>query len=262
MLFRSREILSPSEIQNILNFSLNSGVGWLDTAQSYGDTETQLGKFGKEFKIATKFEFKNKNYTQINALVEKSLMQLKVDKLELLFIHDWDKLTKSEKQNCELFCSSLITNKMVLDIGVSTYEFNDLHRLLQNGFFIQVCSNALDQRLIEVSDGLTKYLNERIWIRSIFLQGLLLTQHTKSKLLNHECTVRFFNYANLLEISPFKLALNYFLHNFSNGFKLILGVHSINELELNLATENIKFFIDWESLKCNHIDVIDPRLWI
>ena len=62
---------------------------------------------------------------------------------------------------------------------------------------IQINSNILDQRLLEVDATLERRVfkeqNIEIWVRSVFLQGVLLDQTLKNPFIDHPDVINFFS---------------------------------------------------------------------
>ena len=74
------------------------------------------------------------------------------------------------------------TNGLTKKIGISIYDFNLLDKILKKFKFdlVQAPLNILDRRLIQ--SGWLKKLKKKkiqVYVRSIFLQGVLLLKHDK-----------------------------------------------------------------------------------
>jgi len=94
---------NKKKINKILSLALDSGIKYLDTAQSYGKSEDYIGYFNqknqtRKFKLITKLHPnlpKNKDfYKKINSFFFLSLEKLKVKKIDVFFIHDFSDLKK------------------------------------------------------------------------------------------------------------------------------------------------------------------------
>jgi len=103
--------VSESEIKEILNKASNYKIKYLDTAQSYGNSEEVLGRCmppDKEFKIISKLSpLKNKSISkkEINTLeqnIHKTLSDLKCDFIDSFLLHRSDDLKNQEFNNTRL----------------------------------------------------------------------------------------------------------------------------------------------------------------
>ena len=64
-------ILKEKEVNKVLRLALKNNISLLDTAQSYGDSETRIGKYKKaKFKVISKINFQKKhcNYLELKKL--------------------------------------------------------------------------------------------------------------------------------------------------------------------------------------------------
>jgi len=80
--------LSDEEIASIVAVARESGIAEVDTARGYGDAEARLRPFASEFGVTTKVSGAGDVFAQ----VEGSLIELGVDSLAGVLIHDWDVL--------------------------------------------------------------------------------------------------------------------------------------------------------------------------
>ena len=94
---------NKKKIDKILHLAINSGIKYLDTAQTYGKSENYIGLFNqkkqtKKFKLITKlspiFSIDKNFYKTINSLFSLSLERLRVKKIDIFFIHDFNNLKK------------------------------------------------------------------------------------------------------------------------------------------------------------------------
>jgi aryl-alcohol dehydrogenase-like predicted oxidoreductase len=85
---RLREI-SQAEAERVMNYALDRGITYIDTAAAYGDSEEKLGKAissrRSEFVLATKTM--KRTYTEAKQEIEQSLRMLQTDYIDILQIH-------------------------------------------------------------------------------------------------------------------------------------------------------------------------------
>jgi aryl-alcohol dehydrogenase-like predicted oxidoreductase len=85
---RLREI-SQGEAERVLNYALDRGITYMDTAANYGDSEEKLGKaIGSrryEYVLATKTA--KRTYAEAKQEIEQSLRLLQTDYIDILQIH-------------------------------------------------------------------------------------------------------------------------------------------------------------------------------
>ncbi len=179
---------SLKEVRSILKIATENGVDVLDTAYSYGDSESVIGKCLPEqnrFRVIIKTpSFKKSRYTAadgntIKSAFYESLERLRLSSVAGLLIHHADNVLAEGGEFLYDAMHELKSKGLVEKIGFSAYSGEQIDKLLDLYDFelIQVPVNVLDQRLIKGGE-LKKLKNKGIEIhaRSIFLQGLLLME--------------------------------------------------------------------------------------
>ena len=129
---QSYELPSDAEVDRLLNGILDLGINLIDTAPAYGTSEERIGRHVShrrgEFFISTKigetFEQGRSAYDfSANAIqhsVQRSLQRLRVDVLDLVFIHsDGDDLRILEQTDAVETLISLRDQGLVRFIGMS-----------------------------------------------------------------------------------------------------------------------------------------------
>jgi aryl-alcohol dehydrogenase-like predicted oxidoreductase len=172
------------EVLKIISLASNNGIVHVDTASDYGKSETILGQakeeLGIDLKVSTKLyeEFDRISPEEVLIKIRCALDRLRVDKLDSLLIHQPFWLLNSDFS--DFVYGMLMVAKgtgLTEKIGVSTSSPMEAAEVLEKYKLdiVQVPCNVLDQRLMDpwMMDklrGVEKY------IRSVFLQGLLLTE--------------------------------------------------------------------------------------
>lgn len=178
--------VSAPETKAILDLAAENGIDILDTAASYGTSESVIGAMlpdASAFKIVTKTPVL-KGYTEskpialyVRETLLRSLERMRTNRVYGLLVHHVDDLTgpwARELRDC-LLCAK--DEGLVEKIGVSVYDAPQIDAVLgvMAPDIVQLPLNPFDQRLI-ASRHLErlKLLGVEIHARSIFLQGLLL----------------------------------------------------------------------------------------
>ena len=173
-----------SSALSIVQAAWESGIDEFDTAQAYGDSEQILGRIFTELGIVQEARVITKlrsvhNFGEERLLhqsVEESLKRLNVSKLECLLLHREDILDMLDDGLKESLLT-LVQRGYVRHLGVSLYSPDRAMQALGDDLFdvIQIPASILDRRFHRA--GVFKFAeerNRRIYIRSAFLQGLVL----------------------------------------------------------------------------------------
>jgi aryl-alcohol dehydrogenase-like predicted oxidoreductase len=233
-----------AEVEKILDYSVGQNICFLDTAQAYEDSENILGNFNlSKFKVITKMINSGK--------IESSLKKLKQSSIYGVLLHNENEIN-ADWSRLEYYKSQRLVEK----IGVSVYSPNKLSEIIKNYSIdiVQLPLNILDQRFLPLFKGL-KERNIEIHVRSVFLQGLLLMEHSQIP--------DYFNpikpILNKLPHNKLGFALN-FVKNIEEIDRIIVGVTSKRELEEICTAYNRKTF-DYSEFSISDENMINPVLW-
>ena len=175
-----------AEVKQILQTAIEAGIGYLDTATTYGQAEEIVGKCmpaGHGLKVVTKIPpiaadtIGVEERDEIVASVAGSIERLNINTLHGILIHRVSDLNKPGAEFLVEALQQAQSRGWVKKIGVSIY--NDAELLLAeqmlNLDLVQVPFNILDTRLVE-SGSLMRLDGKGVEVhaRSVFLQGLLL----------------------------------------------------------------------------------------
>jgi aryl-alcohol dehydrogenase-like predicted oxidoreductase len=262
------EILSHREIESLTLKAFSLGFDWIDTAPGYGDTEKCLGAISPPQLIATKIIVDENDFSAIRKSVEISLVNLNLESLELVFIHNWDKLTAKSREVASQCLENLIQRGLVKNWGFSTYDSDEILRFSQLDFkniHFQINSNVLDHRLLENRlDVITNRFasqGHKLWLRSVFLQGILLDVDEKSHFIKHNSIVNFHAFCLKEGFTPMEVCLGY-VKSLQIVDYVILGINSSQQLdEIASALTSAPSRFDYSELKSNDLNLIDPRTW-
>jgi len=274
-------IVNKNEVRKIFKIAKNNKIEFIDTAQTYNDSERVIGRIIKNnnfFKIITKLDpklFESSKYDLYESLENSflnSLQNLNVKSIDSLLLHDHKNLRKFDNQIIFDWVETLKERKLINRFGLSIYSPDDLLDInIKKLDLIQLPFSIYDQRFKE--NGIIKYLADcgvSVHIRSIFLQGLLLQftdlwpKNMSESLKNHHD--RFLNeiYKNKLDLLEEIMRAPFFCEGVE---AVVIGMTSSFEFEqivskwlkfnLNETNEIIKSK-DWSW--SNYSDM-DPREW-
>ena len=252
------------EVKNILDYAKDKGIGTLDTASGYGNSEQVLGEVGvNNYRIITKTTPLKNGVDGVIKGFHQSLDSLNIGQVDGLLIHNID--DTKDKRFGKLFhkLNELKEEGVIKKIGFSTYTPEQVDFLLENFDFdlIQVPFNVFDTRLVE--GGQLKALKKKnieIHARSVFLQGVLLSFDSLSDYFS-TWDAQFEQYQGLVrekELSLLEYALNFAL-NTQELDKILVGVDSVNQL-----TDIVNAFksdVDLKAFKIDDINLLNPNLW-
>lgn len=267
--------IEKQEIEKIFETALENNIIYLDTAQAYGDAEEIIGNFSKrkEFKIISKLSSTSlKNFRDIEELekiIQNSLENLKVSKLDAILLHNTNDI-----KNIEFIenLSKLNKKGYFKNLGVSIYTPDEAEEILKNEKikYIQVPYNILDTRLDKINFFKRAHKSDKvIFVRSAFLQGTLLKEHSRYPDYLEELKV----YDDLLNEEVKKLEVNKvsFLLNFlklnKNIDYIVFGIEDYNQLlEIikyykNEELNNYDFYKLREKFKNIPEKILNPSLW-
>jgi aryl-alcohol dehydrogenase-like predicted oxidoreductase len=258
--------VSAESAKDILSLAAKAGIRRLDTAAAYGDIEQRLaGLIGDlDFEIVSKIpalpdQIDDPN-AFVNASIESSYNRLGQRLRGILFHNVADVETTGcgsvwhqARQSCD---------RLGLELGVSVYDVDEiaLKECVTRFDMIQLPGNALDQRLVNVSDALG---GAEISLRSAFLQGLLLmpyeaaTGHVPAAALALQ---RWHDWCSEKRISPLVGALS-IIKGLPNVQFCVVGVDDVKQLEDILDAWEGAVATRATHLAVDILDVIDPRRW-
>jgi aryl-alcohol dehydrogenase-like predicted oxidoreductase len=227
-------------VRNILNLVKAKGVNSFDTASAYGDSEMILGKTLSKIQeqlIISKLSSKHFRTNCLNT-VNITLNNLKTNRLYGLLMHDPHILGKWNSTDDELV-HALKNSSKIKHFGVSIYSSNDFHLALENKSIdlIQIPFNIFDQRALK--EGWfekAQKKNKLIFIRSIYLQGLLLMQEDQipDKLHNCKQYIKFLDsLSKKLNISRNELLVSFVCSSAKNSI-ILFGCETLSQAKENL----------------------------
>jgi hypothetical protein len=259
-------LFNPSNSLHIIKHALVKGINTFDTASEYGLAEELLGSTLEGLpntRVITKIP-KQENYTYeyVESCLKNSLLRIKKPSIFGIMFHDPEIY---KKHNVGEISKKLLDSGKIQKIGFSTYSLGAL--LFAKEFFphwtlFQVPENILDRRLIESAE-LDELANSgnTIFVRSIFLQGLLLMKENETPKQFHQHRNLFSELHNLAKqrnATVLDLCLSY-ASRISWSAGSVVGAALVSQLDEILNHKDLEF--NWAGLGKLPESVLDPRLW-
>ena len=252
---------TKTEVSKILQFASEGGISMIDTATSYGNSESILGETitNDDWKIVTKtpgFAGDYINEIHVNQLREsfdQSLSSLRKENIYGLLLHSCNDLLKPGGELIFREMERLREIGVVNKIGVSVYNSNQIKLVLDkfNIDLIQLPINIFDQHIF-INGWLEELKNNNIEIhvRSVFLQGLLLmsrnSMHPYFSPIKKRIEI-LSNSAKDLSLSRMELALGY-----------VMSINEIDQVVVGVSTlQQLREIIDAASVRVNTSDFLD-----
>ncbi|OGJ16585.1 MAG: hypothetical protein A2632_00800 [Candidatus Pacebacteria bacterium RIFCSPHIGHO2_01_FULL_46_16] len=262
--------VSLEEVDRIVTYAQRAGIGTIDTAAAYGESEQVLGKvlsrFKHEFKIVSKLTASSPD--QARQVIVASLKKLNNNYLYGYLIHDFEQFKNNPKIYTVL--QDIQSEHKVKKIGFSFYFLKDLEYVLKNKIpfeLVQLPYNIFDRRFEPYLDEL-KEKKVEIHARSVFLQGLFFRNpYTLPKYFEpiKNQIISLQRLANKLSLPINILCLLFVLGKLQID-KLVLGVHTVTQLQHNLEASNFLNRINeltpqLDSYQIENLKMIVPLYW-
>lgn len=263
--------LSRAEISKLLDLCIRYEVNMLDTAQSYGESEENLGAYNlNSFKIITKLEQIPENCKDLsqwfNGSLKESIKKLNVKKIYGILLHHPNDLFGNGGGDLYELLMKAKKSGLVEKVGVSVYGPSEIEMIFNKFHFdiVQSPFNVFDQRL-KTSGWLHKLKSKgvEIHVRSIYLQGLLLMD--RSQLPNRfiRWATHFDKWHNWLisnNVSATEACLRSVMSN-PEIDRVIFGVDSIDQFLETIHAFNLPISGSIPDLECKNEGLINPRCW-
>ena len=270
---------SKKEVRRIIEAASENGIFFYDTAAAYGDSETMLGEIFRELniqekvKVITKLppDFHFRDITDLKGALQLSLNRLQLDSLWGVMLHRPQ--LKGKRQDFQKAVSSLKEKGVLAHFGISLYHPDDALKSVQDPMIeiIQAPFNLMDRRLLD--NGFFEQAgsaHKTIFIRSLFLQGLLLMKENDIKAKGMRWAMPF-----LHDLHRFHKNLGIDAKAFITGvvcqsfpwLKVVIGVDSHRQLLENISllkSEALPGTIIqkwWSDLPCYPEKLVNPALW-
>lgn len=262
--------VNVTQVKEILAIAKAAGIGTLDTAIAYGNSEEALGQVGVDtFNIISKLPpLPNDVVVQdwIESQILFSLKRLNLKKLDGLLLHRALDIIGSRGIELQYAFQLAKEKGWVTSVGISIYDPIELDYILPvwKPDLIQSPLNVFDQRLIQ-SGWMKKLadLDVRIHTRSTFLQGLLLmsVENIPDYFLPWKKHLEdWHSWCNKQKITSLQASFA-FLNQIPEIENIIVGVDSALHLEQILQNSQRKIDTDWERWVISEKNLIEPSRW-
>tara|TARA_B110000027_G_C16100145_1_gene292654 strand:+ start:1003 stop:1857 length:855 start_codon:yes stop_codon:yes gene_type:complete len=246
-------IIKNQEVKKIIEFCRYKKISSIDTAQGYGKSHKVLGSLNLDkFQITTKISnIKKKtikdleNYITLE--IDKILKELNTKKVYALLIHDVSQLKGKFGENFYNVLQNLKKSKKFIKLGVSVYTKKELEFIIKkyNIDIVNLPISVANQEFCE-KNYLLKLKKKKIEIhvRSIFLQGLLLSnyRYLPKRFKNNKFFLEWFKWLKMHNYDSLDASLG-FIKNIKYINKIVIGVDNHYQLKtiVKAYKKSIKF---------------------
>ncbi|MCX5847507.1 MAG: aldo/keto reductase [Deltaproteobacteria bacterium] len=262
----------------IIRVAWENGIQEFDTAQGYGESERVLGKSLLQLELSDKVKVITKPHPLLDHLnpailenaIAESLKNIGVARLYGVMLHREEMLALWHKGLAEIL-TRLVVKGMVQKIGVSVYSPEKaIEAINTEGIdIVQVPTNILDRRFERA--GVFKIAEAKrkdIYIRSIFLQGLLLMNiRTLPEKMTFAAPFikRLESLSKDFGLTRHEIAFGYIKSEMPTA-KVVFGVETKEQITENLAAWHKDFPANLgEKIRMNFSNVseqiLNPHLW-
>lgn len=264
--------LSEQGIKEILDMAAQSSINFLDTAADYGTSEVKIGSYLKDSQnsllISTKIAKIHENesiYDKIITSTMKSLKNLNVNSIDILYLHQTDEFILNSNQTLKAL-NYLKNRNLIQRFGISVYDLDDVTINLKNNLknidVIQLPFSIVNREFESLFTFIKGY-NIKIVARSLFLRGEL-TEFDSPKINEAiEKSLKIFREKNghLSDSKLKEIAFNYVVNN-KDIDHVIIGLKSTNELqEIINYSKAPPLKIDLSPFNALTSRDYDPRRW-
>lgn len=265
---KSKKKFHKSYLNKIYEVAKKNKIKFLDTSENYPSVHRKIGcsKLNR-LKIITKINVdKVFDKKKIEKKFNKILEDLGLNSIYGMLIHNPENLNRKNINDILNFFNELKIKRKIKKIGISIYDKKDLDisRKIWTPDIVQLPINILNRDLIK--DKTVEFLKKKnvdIHIRSIFLQGLLLSSNLPKKFLNFRSTFMKWDLItnNQLENKIF-FSIKYFKYFYKLN-KFVIGFDSIEQIQLlkKIIKKNKKLPLNLHKFESRSKILKDPRRW-
>lgn len=267
--------ISLKDGRDIVELAFGLGISLVDSASSYGSSESVLGQYLSEFPdmgvITKTIAIPSSTITledieNVRKGVAWSLERLQRDHLEGLLIHHAGDLQKPGGESLVELLLQCKSQGFIRKIGISVYDEKEIDDALDlfKPDIVQLPLNIFDQRLVRTGHiEALRAAGIEIHARSTFLQGVLLAQKAALPVYFQKFSDNFLRYEAFLKenrLSPLRACLGFMVQQ-SGVDRVIVGVTSKAELNEIVAMLPDSALPPMDTLASSSLELIDPRMW-
>lgn len=265
------------ESRRIIHSAYQAGIRYFDTAQAYGSSEVVLGKILTTYadvKVISKFA-PDLDYLKKNMLSES--FEKTIDTLGVLpfgmMLHRYDWMKDWDYGLCEIIQQVVVSRDV--HFGVSVYSPEEAEVLLdiKEVSLIQIPFNVFSKEMLDKDIfARAKKTNKILFLRSIFLQGLLLIEPAElpdEMFFAKECIEQLYSFCKQKNIEVKEFCLGYALFKVTGVGRVLFGAETEEQVSENIElVNNLNIeettYMDWEQIVSGLLvpgQMLNPSLW-
>ena len=265
------ENIEKVEVSGLFKTCKKLGINYVDTATSYGEAEKLIGANASNMpnlNVITKLTSEEcLSSDSIRSAINETLIRTGQSKLHGVLLHDPRILHDSRFTHLKKSINKILDDDLVDRFGFSSYTVDDLllaKKLIPDLSIFQIPENVCDRRnynnelLFEFSE-----LGNQIFIRSIFLQGLLLMdlKNIPGKVERSLPSLQLLNsYCEQNSVSVASLCISY-AKSIKWACGIVVGVDSAKQLDDFMEEYRDKTIHDFDGVPKLDEWTLDPRNW-
>lgn len=226
-LVRKTSFETADGVQDLLTKTWNLGFDAIDTARTYGNSESIVGSLRWSGEIHTKLD----EFVHPSDSLKRSLEELGRESTDLLYVcHDASRIIDVSEPYWAHTFSQLRANSRAFGAAVYTDQLDTAVLGFEEVQVIQVPFNILTPASVSERLKAYKSVGKRIYARSIFAQGLLFRAVSKHQVSSLRQALAVFNrVCREVDLYPPELAFRWALRDsVSDG--LVLGFSKFEEV--------------------------------
>ncbi len=256
---KNKNLMKSSEVKKVISFmDKQTDIEQIDTATNYNLSSKDMKDFKRKILVNNKIHTEdNLTFNNLKKIFKRNNKQIN----NIVFIHDGQNVLSKRGMKLLFNLKKLKKEKFINKVGLSIHNFENLSKILEKISFdaIQLPFNLVDRRAKKFFKKIKKK-NIEIQVRSIFLQGSLLSKIKTNKKLS----LLYDSFDQISEknhLKKIKFALAFVLNN-KYIDQIIFGVRNFNEFKQLNSLNSLDCKLDKiEKLKSNDEEIIDPLKW-
>jgi len=252
------EVISTNNVKEILKKTLDKGINFFDTSDTYGDGRSEkflsemIKSTSEKLYVSTKLgrRVRGTNYPKgykqepMEEFVDRSLINLGVECIDLLQLHCPPSDVISKKETYEMM-DKIVKKGKIMNYGVSVWKVSDALEAIKNPNVksIQIVFNIFRQKPAETFFKEAKRKNIAIIARGPLASGLLtgkINKQTKFPENDHR------NYN--INGKAFDVGDTFSGVNFENGLKAVEELKKLVPDNFSLSTLALKWILSHDAV--------------
>lgn len=265
------------EARKIISSAYQAGIRYFDTAQAYGSSEEVLGKILPAYadvKVISKFapdlDYLKKNI--LDEAFEKTIETLGSKPFGMM-LHRYEWM-KDWGNGLREIIQQVVVSRDV-HFGVSVYSAQEAEALvdIKEVSLIQIPFNVFYKEMVEKDIFVrAKRANKTLFLRSVFLQGLLLIEPEElsdEMLFAKECIEQLYSFCQQNSVGIKEFCLGYSLFKAEGFGRVLFGAETESQVSENIElVNNLRIedngYSDWEQIVSGlnvPEQMLNPSLW-